>query len=47
MTRRIPKARKIQAVAGGNDLLIFDGYARLHALRQLGIDKCLAYVGRA
>lgn len=30
----------------GSDLLIFDGYARLHTLKELGIKKCLAYVGR-
>lgn len=30
----------------GKDHLIFDGYARLHALRALGVKKCLAYVGR-
>lgn len=29
----------------GNDLLIFDGYARYHLLQELGIKKCLAYVG--
>ncbi|MEK6887415.1 MAG: hypothetical protein AABX14_00550 [Candidatus Aenigmatarchaeota archaeon] len=30
----------------GKDLLIFDGYARFHVLRELGIKKCLAYVGK-
>jgi len=32
-------------VLRGEDLRIFDGYARLHALRQLGVAECLAYVG--
>ena len=30
----------------GNDLLIFDGYARYHYFKNLEIEKCLAYVGR-
>lgn len=30
----------------GSDYLVFDGYARLYALRSLGAEKCLAYVGR-
>ncbi|MEE4298082.1 MAG: hypothetical protein V2J24_01455 [Pseudomonadales bacterium] len=30
----------------GADLLIFDGYARWHLFRELGISTCLAYVGR-
>lgn len=29
----------------GSDLLIFDGYARYHLLKELGVKKCLAYVG--
>lgn len=33
-------------VLRGEDFLIFDGYARLHALRHLGAEECLAYVGR-
>ncbi len=31
-------------VLRGKDLLIFDGYAGLHALRQLGATECLAYI---
>lgn len=30
----------------GSDLLIFDGYARWHLLKQLGAKHCMAYVGR-
>jgi len=30
----------------GSDYLIFDGYARWHLLKELGIKECLAYVGR-
>ena len=30
----------------GDDYLIFDGYARWHLLKELGIKECLAYVGR-
>lgn len=29
----------------GDDLLIFDGYARINALRKKAITTCLAYVG--
>lgn len=29
----------------GSDFLIFDGYARYQAFKDLGIRKCLAYVG--
>jgi hypothetical protein len=29
----------------GSDLLIFDGYARYHLFKELGIKQCLAYVG--
>ncbi|HEV7701844.1 MAG TPA: hypothetical protein VGO63_00130 [Candidatus Paceibacterota bacterium] len=29
----------------GEDFLIFDGYARYHFLKQLGVKTCLAYVG--
>jgi hypothetical protein len=30
----------------GSDFLIFDGYARYQALKDQGIRKCLAYVGK-
>jgi hypothetical protein len=30
----------------GRDYLIWDGYARYHFLKELGVKKCLAYVGR-
>lgn len=30
----------------GDDYLIFDGYARWHLLNELGVNECLAYVGR-
>jgi len=33
-------------VIRGRDMVIYDGYARLHALKQLGKDAVLAYVGR-
>ena len=33
-------------VVRGRDMVIYDGYARLHALKQLGKDEILAYVGR-
>jgi len=33
-------------VVRGRDLIIYDGYARLHALKQLGKRETLAYVGR-
>lgn len=29
----------------GKDLFIFDGYARYHLFKELGIKHCLAYVG--
>jgi hypothetical protein len=29
----------------GKDLFIFDGYARYHFFKLLGVKKCLAYVG--
>lgn len=32
-------------VLRGSDLLIFDGYARYHVLRERRIKRCLAYVG--
>lgn len=28
----------------GRDFLIFDGYARWHLFKELGVSKCLAYV---
>ena len=28
----------------GNDLFIFDGYARYHFFKDIGIKRCLAYV---
>ena len=31
----------------GNDLLIFDGYARYHLFKEIGVKKCLAYVSHA
>jgi len=34
-------------VVRGRDMVIYDGYARLHALKQLGKQKVLAYVGRS
>ena len=33
-------------VVRGRDMIIYDGYARLHALKQLGKRETLAYVGR-
>ena len=33
-------------VVRGRDMIIYDGYARLHALKQLGKREALAYVGR-
>ncbi len=30
----------------GSDLRIFDGYARYHFFKELGVKQCLAYVGR-
>ena len=33
-------------VVRGRDMVIYDGYARLHALKQLGKSRILAYVGR-
>jgi len=33
-------------VVRGRDMIIYDGYARLHALKQLGKREVLAYVGR-
>ena len=50
---RIKKQKKLYAtrkplaplILRGNDLLIFDGYARYHLLNELGVKKCFAYVG--
>lgn len=33
-------------IVRASDMLVFDGYARVHAYRKLGIKKCLAYVGK-
>ena len=33
-------------VVRGRDMVVYDGYARLHALKQLGKRNVLAYVGR-
>jgi hypothetical protein len=33
-------------VLRGGDLFLFDGYARTHALRALGVAQCLAYVSQ-
>ena len=30
----------------GKDLFIFDGYARYHFFKSIGVRRCLAYVGR-
>ena len=33
-------------VLRGGDLFLFDGYARTHALKALGVSQCLAYVSQ-
>ena len=51
---RIATQRRLRAegvpipplVLRGRDKLIFDGYARWHLFRELGVRACLAYVGR-
>jgi len=44
---RISRGDNIEPiVVRGRDMVIYDGYARLHALKQLGKAEVLAYVGR-
>jgi hypothetical protein len=44
---RISRGEGIEPiVVRGGDMVIYDGYARLHALKQLGKDEVLTYVGR-
>ncbi len=53
LAARIEKQRESHAngmpirpiILRGADLLIFDGYARVHFLQKIGKKKCLAYVG--
>jgi len=46
-TNRILQGEVIEpVVVRGRDMVIYDGYARLHALKHLKKSKVLAYVGR-
>ena len=55
VTPRIAKQRELYEegiaipplILRGKDLLIFDGYARWHFFRSLGLNKCLAYTSSA
>ena len=55
VTPRIDTQRKLYEhkvpipplILRGRDLLIFDGYARWHLFKELGVSKCLAYISSA
>ena len=45
VSKRITERKPIPPLILERDSLVFDGYARLHALKDSGVKKCLAYVG--
>lgn len=53
LTKRVATQKKLHAkrtplspiIIRGSDFLIFDGYARVHFLKTLGVKRVLAYVG--